>query len=167
MSKLSVTPKQASYFWGRVHVDEWSPNACWEHQGKPGPNGYINTTSGGVNTGAHRIAYMLAVGYIPGEAVVRHKCDNKACCRPDHLELGTPTENRRDSIERGNWKPESCGRRLTEGQVVDMRWRRHYLGESLRSLAERFGCTTATAQRVYLGQSYPGLPGPTSQEEVA
>ena len=50
---------------------------------------------------AHRAAWELANGPIPGELVVRHKCDNPPCVKLDHLELGTQQDNVNDMIARG------------------------------------------------------------------
>ena len=42
---------------------------------------------------AHRYAYNLWVGEVPADSVVHHKCANRACCNPDHLQLTTQQDN--------------------------------------------------------------------------
>lgn len=42
---------------------------------------------------AHRYAYNLWVGEVPDDSVVHHKCSNRACCNPDHLQLTTQQDN--------------------------------------------------------------------------
>ncbi len=48
----------------------------------------------------HRKSYEVFVGPIPDDLIVRHKCDNTICCNPEHLELGTKKDNRRDFMQR-------------------------------------------------------------------
>ena len=49
---------------------------------------------------AHRLIYQECFGEIPEGLVVRHKCDTPSCINPEHLELGTLTENNRDCVSR-------------------------------------------------------------------
>ena len=51
---------------------------------------------------AHRWAYIQAHGDIPEGMCVRHKCDNRPCINPDHLEVGTHADNMQDRLARGN-----------------------------------------------------------------
>jgi len=48
---------------------------------------------------AHRVVFFLANGWWP--EVVRHKCENRSCVNPDHLEGGTQADNIRDRDGRG------------------------------------------------------------------
>lgn len=78
---------------------------CWEWTGCIQNNGYgkytryDSMTKKFASTGAHRMAYKLFVGD-PGDLYVCHRCDNKRCVRPDHLFLGTHSENMVDSIKK-------------------------------------------------------------------
>ena len=42
---------------------------------------------------AHRLAYELTIGDIPGDLTVDHLCRNRRCCNPAHLRLLTNEEN--------------------------------------------------------------------------
>jgi len=51
---------------------------------------------------AHRVAYELSTDtLLPNDVLVRHRCDNPACCNPQHLETGTSQDNMRDRDLRG------------------------------------------------------------------
>lgn len=68
--------------------------SCWEIPGgRLGP-GY-STVWWGKPLYAHRVAYELYVGPIPEGLEIDHLCRNRACCRPDHLELVTHRVNMR------------------------------------------------------------------------
>lgn len=45
---------------------------------------------------AYRVVWELENGDIPEGLHVRHKCKNKHCVNPEHLELGTAKENAKD-----------------------------------------------------------------------
>lgn len=49
---------------------------------------------------AHRVAWFLAHGSLP-QALVLHHCDNPICVNPEHLYLGSNTDNDRDKMLRG------------------------------------------------------------------
>lgn len=77
---------------------------CWNYGGRLFHSGYgqfsLKTPEGWQNRLAHRVMWERVKGPIPDGLVVRHRCDNKRCFNPDHLELGTPAENRTDAIQR-------------------------------------------------------------------
>jgi len=65
--------------------------------------------------------------------VIRHKCDNRACCNIEHLEVGTQRDNILDIKKRNRGlfggeskipRGEKAGRaKLTEQQVLEIRSR--------------------------------------------
>lgn len=60
---------------------------------KPAPNQVLVT--------AHRFSYETFNGAIPDGYCVMHKCDNRKCFNPDHLSVGTLTDNNQDMTRKG------------------------------------------------------------------
>lgn len=60
--------------------------SCWNWTAGTSNDGYGRFSVGGYPEYAHRVAYALWVGEIPSDMVVHHKCKNKLCVNPEHLE---------------------------------------------------------------------------------
>lgn len=52
----------------------------------------------------YRFAYLITHGTIPKHSVIRHTCDNPACVKPEHLVLGSQSQNLWDMRLRGRQK---------------------------------------------------------------
>lgn len=78
---------------------EADPNSgCWLWTGSLLSNGY---GSFGRRGRAHRASYEAHVGPIPDGLFVLHKCDVRCCVNPNHLWVGTNTDNARDRSRKG------------------------------------------------------------------
>lgn len=71
---------------------------CWE--AKIMKKGYWNLRG---NIYGHRLSYKIFNGPIPEGFLVCHKCDNKRCVNPDHLFIGTISDNNKDRHRKGGY----------------------------------------------------------------
>jgi hypothetical protein len=76
-------------------------SGCWLWTGYIMPLGYVQVSYRGGRGKAHHIAYWANKGPVPEGMVVMHSCDVRHCLNPDHLSLGTQSENIIDAVKKG------------------------------------------------------------------
>lgn len=88
-------------FWPKVKKSD----GCWEWQATK-RRGYGSfAIKHAVFMMAHRVAYELTHGPIPEGMYLCHHCDNRVCVRPDHMFVGTNSDNQQDAKRKGRLKP--------------------------------------------------------------
>lgn len=118
-------PNTPEVFWASVR--RGSTTECWEWTRVSLNRGYgiLRWGRDSKKALAHRISYSLAHPDWDWRDCVLHRCDNRLCVNPDHLFLGTRSDNQRDMVEKGrsvNLRGEQHGMaKLTAEQVLEIR----------------------------------------------
>ena len=154
---LDYTPKDISRFWGKIiKLDDL--DMCWNWIGKPSGDGYGQIRIQRKNIRSHRLSYELTYGSISDGLWVLHKCDNRLCCNPSHLFLGTNKDNVDDRERKGrggNHKGERHGNhKLTHEQVLLIRQRYAEGGISHRQLASQWGVCRSQIHVIVTGKQW-------------
>ncbi len=101
-------------------------SACVEWTGKVDRMGYGKRQFRRKSWLAHRVAWVEARGEIPDGMCVCHTCDNPTCINPEHLWLGTRTDNNADKIAKGrqyvNMPKEVKGARISAAKRGKPGW---------------------------------------------
>lgn len=151
LAKASEPPKR--------YYDIDPDTGCWNWNRCMGETGYGATRYNGQYTGAHRAYHAHYNGDIPAGSCVMHVCDNRACCNPAHLRLGTHDENMADGAAKGRINRGEANRgggKLAEAQA-------RLVGQAQRAgihrevIADAFGISIVTVWEIGNGKKWKHL----------
>lgn len=146
----TFAPKHADrMFWPKVDRSG-GPEACWPYH-RLDTLGYGRFAKHGPYAYAHRTVWQICKGPIPKDRDVLHRCDNRRCCNPRHLFLGTHQDNMLD-MQR---KERRRSNRLTAVQVREIRamlptWK---FGTG-KEVAHKYGVSEVVISKLKLGDTY-------------
>lgn len=148
-----VGPVTKEHILENVRIDPISK--CWNWNNGKADFGYGTIRENDRIVRVHRRAYELWIGPIPKGILACHKCDNPACCNPDHIFLGTDLDNMTDACEKGRFplgesRPNS---KLTSEQVLKIRKSSGKQSE----MAISYGVSAGTINRVVHGRTYRSI----------
>ena len=155
---------------GRFESNFWQgrPDECWLWLGsikvRDGKPCYGNFRLGNEIVVAHRVAYFLEYGEFDESQDVLHKCDIPACVNPNHLFVGSKSDNMLDMHAKGR-HPNSTDYvlvdeiiRLYESGRYNQRSSALAIKLSLDSLMGSDGLDNERGTSTYSHGSYQTLP---------
>jgi hypothetical protein len=145
-------------FWSRVK----KTNSCWIWTGTKNGLGYGQLHRGGRSVQAHRAAWEITHGRpVPDGLCVCHNCpdgDNRLCCNPEHMFLGTKTENNADRNRKGRQVQgeRHLSAKLTPEKIREAT-RLRSEGLTFVQLGERYGVAATNISRAVQGKSWKSV----------
>lgn len=139
---IRIPQHYVDLFWKKI--DKKNDDECWEWKASTTKDGYgkysVRYSKNNCKTfRASRIVYYLYYGFIDNNLLVCHKCDNPLCCNPNHLFLGTVTDNQIDCVMKKRNNP-AKGERHSKLKNEDVK--------NIRSLVKN-GCSQINVAKKY------------------
>lgn len=137
-----------------------SDNGCWLWQGDKNSHGYGRLGEGGGAPQklllAHRVSHQCFVGPIPKGIFVLHRCDVPACVNPEHLFLGTLSDNTQDSLSKGRHVAQHGEKnptaKLTRESAAAIR--ANPFNKSVSEMAREYGVSRRAIRFVIKGETW-------------
>lgn len=152
-------------FWSKVDKgDGKDPCWIWTGIGTESHGDYGTFVHARKKIFAHRFSYELAHGKIPDGFRVLHKCDTPRCVNPNHLFLGTMSDNAHDMVNKGRHgsktHPERFERgsrhhaaKLTEDDIAKIKNLRE-AGVYQKDIAKLFGVSQSVISNIETGTTW-------------
>lgn len=94
--------------------------------------------------------------------IVRHKCTNKACCEPSHLEYGTHQQNNLDDQIRDGTIPRGKNAKITKELAQEIKYSRDS-GLTITERAIKFGVSRGNVKSIDYGYAWTHISGPNDE----
>ena len=129
---------------------------CWIWEKRTNPDGYGEMWYGDNSERCHRVSAIVFLGEDIKGKVVMHMCDTPACVNPDHLKVGTQTENIKDMDAKGR---RACGEdngnsSLNYKLVKTLREEYEVNGMSRKQISSKYGVKKTALRNVLTYNSW-------------
>lgn len=138
-------------------VDRGARDACWPWTGLLDRDGYGQITIERRVFKTHRVSWLIHHGPIPVSMCVCHACDNRRCCNPEHLFLGTQQENTADRERKG--RNARTPKKLDAQAVREIR-RASIEGHKTAAIAGAYGISGRMVRLIVLRRAWTHVDDP-------
>lgn len=146
--RVSNTKTLTQRFVDQVIPPEHQPGGCWEWTGCVDSKGYPKLRNHYKRVSAHRLSFEIFSGVKPSSSdCVCHRCDNPGCVNPEHLFVGTSSDNMKDMVRKGR----DVGNRTIPFDTVLMARKMANLGEPMKNIASRLRLSIRYVYRIVSG----------------
>ena len=136
-------------FWAKVNKN--TESGCWEWEASCNQYGYGQFSDiNGKTIKAHRYSYELNKGPIPEGMCILHSCDNRRCCNPNHLSVGSHLENYHDMLNKNRQHYKNI---LNSEKVKNIKIRLQS-GEFYKNIAKEFDIPSVTVYHIKTGKTW-------------
>lgn len=137
---MNITP------WERFmkYVEPEPNTGCWLWTGGRKADGYAKFWDGTRRTTGHRFALNYT-----GPLQVNHKCGVRCCVNPDHLYIGTQSDNMKDRLKEGNHPNAKFDRATIEAVLA--------AEGTQKAIGARFGVSQSVVGQIKRGEIDPSL----------
>ena len=136
-------------------------SGCWIWIAYTDKDGYGTFWKNGMSKRAHRVSYELYKTKVPEDMLVCHRCDTPSCVNPDHLFLGTISDNMKDrSIKGRNRNQEGENHnmcKLSEKEILEIRDLLENSPYTQRTIADDYGISYPHLSDIKLGKRWSHL----------
>ena len=152
---MEIDQKLIARFFSKVEKTE----GCWLWTSYRNKMGYGKFTIGRKIYYSHRISWEIENGDIPRRTSVCHHCDNTSCVNPNHLFIGTQSDNLKDSsmkgrTSRGQHRPLS---KITDEVASKIR-SEHAFGALQIHLCDKYHLSKTTIHNLVNRKTYKHIP---------
>lgn len=137
-------------------------DGCWIWPKAKNTKGYghigADINNGGKKTElAHRVSYEYHKEAIPDGYNVLHSCDNPSCINPDHLRVGSQSENIKEAFDKGRkFNPVNYGENHPKSKITREQAKFIKANPQLghKQIADMFGVSPNCIRGVRIGRTW-------------